>query len=296
MIHYYVIIANMKSFDKNQATLLVLFYALAVIMTMSPLGTYPNSNFAFAGGNHQDDNDDDDRGDGNSASQIISQVQRSIQDSQVVSGDDIEDSGNNFNFQDQDNSGNNAAAQRNGGDDNEDDSDDDDDSNGNNSNQGIGQSQSSRQNSQCVSGGDASDSCNNINFKSEEKSGNNAAGQQGGGDDDDDSNGNNSNQGIGQSQSTRQNSQCVAGGSLSNSCNNLSFQNQENSGNNAAGQQGGGDDDDDSNGNNSNQGIGQDQNNEQNAQCVSGEDAIVSCDNVSFQNQVNSGNNALAQD
>ena len=44
------------------------------------------------------------------------------------------------------------------------------------------------------------------------------------------------------------------------------------------------------------QGIGQNQENEQNAQCVSGEDAIVSCDNVSFQNQINSGKNALAQD
>ena len=51
-----------------------------------------------------------------------------------------------------------------------------------------------------------------------------------------------------------------------------------------------------SDGNNSNQGIGQDQNNEQNAQCVSGEDAIVSCNNVSFQNQVNSGFNVLGQD
>jgi hypothetical protein len=236
MIHYYVIIANMKSFDKNQATLLVLFSALAVIMTMSPLGTYPNSNFAFAGGNHQDDNDDDDRGDGNSASQIISQVQRSIQDSQVVSGDDIEDSGNNFNFQDQDNSGNNAAAQRNGGDDNEDDSDDDDDSNGNNSNQGIGQSQSSRQNSQCVSGGDTSDSCNNINFQNQQNSGNNAAGQQGSGDDDDDSNGNNSNQGIGQDQNNEQNAQCVSGEDAIVSCDNVSFQNQVNGGFNVLGQ------------------------------------------------------------
>ena len=45
-----------------------------------------------------------------------------------------------------------------------------------------------------------------------------------------------------------------------------------------------------------NQGIGQDQDSEQNSQCVSGEDATVSCNNVSFQNQVNSGNNALAQD
>jgi len=172
--------------------------------------------------------------------------------------------------------------------------DDDDDDDGNRSNQGIGQSQSSRQNSQCVSGGDTNDSCNNLSFQNQENSGNNAAGQQGGGDDDDD--GNRSNQGIGQSQSSRQNSQCVAGGSLGNSCNNLSFQNQENSGNNAAGQQGGGDDDDDGNGNRSNQGIGQNQDSKQNAQCVSGEDAIVSCDNVSFQNQVNSGNNALAQD
>ena len=85
-----------------------------------------------------------------------------------------------------------------------------------------------------------------------------------------------------------------AGGSLGNSCNNVSLQNQENSGNNAAAQRGGDDDDDD--GNNSNQGIGQSQSSRQNSQCVSGEDAIVSCDNVSFQNQVNSGNNALAQD
>ena len=49
-------------------------------------------------------------------------------------------------------------------------------------------------------------------------------------------------------------------------------------------------------GNNSNQGIGQNQDNEQNAQCVSGKDATVSCNNVSFQNQVNSGYNVLGQD
>ena len=112
--------------------------------------------------------------------------------------------------------------------------------------------------------------------------------------DNDDDNGNRSNQGIGQSQSSRQNSQCVSGGDTNDSCNNISLQNQENSGNNAAAQNGG--DDDDDNGNRSNQGIGQNQVNEQNAQCVSGEDAIVSCDNVSFQNQINSGKNALAQD
>jgi hypothetical protein len=175
--------------------------------------------------------------------------------------------------------------------DDDEDDEDNNDSDGNSSNQGIGQSQSSSQNSQCVSGGDTNDSCNNISLQNQENSGNNAAAQNGGDDDDD---GNSSNQGIGQSQSSRQNSQCVAGGSLGNSCNNISLQNQENSGNNAAAQNGGDDDDDD--GNSSNQGIGQNQDNEQNAQCVSGEDAIVSCDNVSFQNQVNSGNNALAQD
>jgi hypothetical protein len=206
--------------DEKHTTILAIVSALAIVMTLSPLGSNFNSNMVYAGGNHHDDNND-----GNSASQIIAQVQHSLQNSQVVSGDDIEDSGNNFNFQNQVNSGNNAA------------------------------------------------------------------GQQGGGDDDDD--GNSSHQGIGQSQSSRQNSQCVAGGSLGNSCNNVSFQNQVNSGNNAAGQQGGGDDDD---GNSSHQGIGQDQSNEQNAQCVSGEDAIVSCNNVSFQNQVNSGFNVLGQD
>ena len=110
--------------------------------------------------------------------------------------------------------------------------------------------------------------------------------------DDNNGNGNSASQGIGQSQSSRQNSQCVSGGSLGNSCNNVSLQNQDNNGNNAAAQSGGDDDDD---GNRSNQGIGQDQDSEQNSQCVSGEDATVSCNNVSFQNQVNSGNNALAQ-
>ncbi len=211
----------MTCINKKQTSILAVFSALAIVMALSPVGLNYNINIAFAGGNDHNHDDDDD--DGNSASQIIHHIQRSIQNSQVVSGDDIEDSGNNFNFQNQGNSGSNAA------------------------------------------------------------------GQQSGGDDDD---GNNSNQGIGQSQSSRQNSQCVAGGSLGNSCNNISFQNQGNSGSNAAGQSGGDDDD----GNNSNQGIGQNQDSEQNAQCVSGEDAIVSCNNVSFQNQVNSGYNVLGQD
>ena len=77
-----------------------------------------------------------------------------------------------------------------------------------------------------------------------------------------------------------------------NSCSNTSTQNQANSGNNAAAQSGGNGNDA---GNSAAQGIGQSQSSNQNAQCVSGKDAIVSCDNETFQNQVNSGSNALAQ-
>ena len=108
-------------------------------------------------------------------------------------------------------------------------------------------------------------------------------------------NGNSASQGIGQSQSSSQNSQCVSGDDTNDSCNNVSVQNQDNDGNNAAAQDGG-NGKKGKGGNDSDQGIGQDQDSEQNSQCVSGEDATVSCNNVSFQNQVNSGNNALAQD
>ena len=66
-----------------------------------------------------DDDDDDDEYDyndkyddgGNSASQGIAQSQSSEQNSQVVSGGDTEGSGNNFSFQNQENSGSNAIAQ-----------------------------------------------------------------------------------------------------------------------------------------------------------------------------------------
>ena len=81
---------------------------MAIVMTGSPIGLNYHTNMAFAGENHHDDDDDD----GNSASQIIAQVQRSIQNSQVVSGGDSIGSGNNFNFQNQENSGNNALAQQ----------------------------------------------------------------------------------------------------------------------------------------------------------------------------------------
>ena len=58
--------------------------------------------------NHDDDDDDG----GNRASQGIGQSQSSSQNSQVVSGGDSIGSGNNFNFQNQENSGNNALAQQ----------------------------------------------------------------------------------------------------------------------------------------------------------------------------------------
>ncbi len=84
---------------------------------------------------------------------------------------------------------------------------DDDNGNGNRASQGIGQSQSSSQNSQCVSGDSTSGSCNNINLQNQQNSGNNALAQDGNG-----KGGNKASQGIGQSQSSSQNSQVVSGG------------------------------------------------------------------------------------
>ena len=48
----------MISIDKKQTTILAVFSALAIIMTLSPLGTNSNTNMAFAGGNHHDDDDE----------------------------------------------------------------------------------------------------------------------------------------------------------------------------------------------------------------------------------------------
>ena len=171
---------------------------------------------------------------------------------------------------------------------------------GNDADQDIDQGQSSRQNTQCVSGEDVVASCNDLSSQDQDNEGNNAAGQQNG-----KGKGNDGEQEIEQDQENKQNSQCVAGDSIAASCNNLSFQDQDNEGNNAAGQQNDGDDkkgkgndgdDKKGKGNDGEQEIEQDQENKQNAQCVSGEDAIVSCNNLSFQEQVNSGNNALGQD
>lgn len=161
---------------------------------------------------------------------------------------------------------------------------------GNDSDQEIDQGQSSRQNAQCVSGEDVIASCNQLNLQDQDNDGNNAAGQQNG-----KGKGNDSDQEIDQDQDSKQNTQCVAGGSIAASCNNLSFQDQDNEGNNAAAQDGG-DGKKGKKGNDGDQDIEQDQDNKQNAQCVSGEDAIVSCNNLSFQDQFNSGENALGQD
>ncbi|MDN5846824.1 MAG: hypothetical protein L0H53_11185, partial [Candidatus Nitrosocosmicus sp.] len=60
----------------------------------------------------------------------------------------------------------------------DDDDDDHDDGDGNSASQAIGQSQSSEQNSQVVSGDDTVASGNNINLQNQENSGSNAAAQQ----------------------------------------------------------------------------------------------------------------------
>ena len=110
-------------------------------------------------------------------------------------------------------------------------------------------------------------------------------------------------------QSNVQNIKCeIKGflGSIDDSCFNYNNQNLANRGNIALAQDGGngkgggdspggGDADDGSGGNSADPAISQAQSNVQNVQCVSGKDAIVSCNNVSFQNQINEGNVALGQ-
>ena len=104
--------------------------------------------------------------------------------------------------------------------------------------------------------------------------------------------GNHAEQSISQSQASVQNALCASGGTTFLSCNNVSFQNQKNSGNNALAQD---DDDDDNGGNSAEQSISQSQSSNQNSHVVSGGDTIGSGNNINVQNQENSGNNALAQ-
>ena len=104
---------------------------------------------------------------GNVAEQSISQSQASVQNALCASGGTTFLSCNNVIFQNQKNTGNNALAQ----------DDDDDGNSGNSAEQSISQSQSSKQNSQVVSGGDTIGSGNNINVQSQTNSGSNAAAQ-----------------------------------------------------------------------------------------------------------------------
>ena len=104
--------------------------------------------------------------------------------------------------------------------------------------------------------------------------------------------GNHAEQSISQSQASVQNALCASGGTTFLSCNNVSFQNQKNSGNNALAQD---DDDDGKSGNSAEQSISQSQSSSQNSQVVSGGDTIGSGNNINVQNQENTGNNALAQ-
>jgi hypothetical protein len=103
--------------------------------------------------------------------------------------------------------------------------------------------------------------------------------------------GNHAEQSISQSQASVQNALCASGGTTFLSCNNVSFQNQKNTGNNALAQ----DDDDDNGGNSAKQSISQSQSSEQNSQVVSGGDTIGSGNNINVQSQTNSGSNAAAQ-
>jgi len=105
--------------------------------------------------------------------------------------------------------------------------------------------------------------------------------------------GNVAKQSISQSQASVQNALCASGGTTFLSCNNVSFQNQKNSGNNALAQQD--DDDDDNGGKSAAQSISQSQSSSQNSQVVSGGDTISSGNNINVQNLENTGNNALAQ-
>jgi hypothetical protein len=138
----------LKSKNTNKTTLVIVVAVLAAVMTLGPAVSNFQSTFATNGVNSEQckddedyyednekacdkdlrlhygedydgdfgsktiDDEDDDDDDGNKASQGISQSQSSEQNSQVVSGDDTEDSGNNFSFQNQENKGNNAIAQQ----------------------------------------------------------------------------------------------------------------------------------------------------------------------------------------
>ena len=197
----------LKSKNTNKTTLVLVVAVLSAIMTFGPSVSNFQSAFATNGVDSEQCRDDEDYYEDNE--------EACDKDLRLHFGEDYD---GDFGSKTIDDDG---------------DDDDHDDGDGNSASQAIGQSQSSEQNSQVVSGGDSIGSGNNINLQNQENSGNNALAQDGG----DDGDGNSARQGIGQSQSSEQNSQVVSGGDSIGSGNNFSFQNQENSGSNAAAQQ-----------------------------------------------------------
>ena len=198
----------LKSKNTNKTTLVLVVSVLAVIMTFGPSVSNYHSVFATNGVDSEQCKDDEDY--------YEDHEKACDKDLRLHYGEDYDGDFGSKTIDDDD-----------------DDDDDDNDNDGNSALQGIGQSQSSKQNSQVVSGGDSIGSGNNFSFQNQENSGSNALAQDGG----DDGDGNSARQGIGQSQSSKQNSQVVSGGDSIGSGNNFSFQNQVNTGNNAAAQQ-----------------------------------------------------------
>ena len=198
----------LKSKNTNKTTLVLVVAVLSAIMTFGPSVSNFQSAFATNGVDSEQCRDDEDYYEDNE--------EACDKDLRLHFGEDYDGDFGSKTIDDDDG-----------------DDDDHDDGDGNSASQAIGQSQSSEQNSQVVSGGDSIGSGNNINLQNQENSGNNALAQDGG----DDGDGNSARQGIGQSQSSEQNSQVVSGGDSIGSGNNFSFQNQENSGSNAAAQQ-----------------------------------------------------------
>jgi len=198
----------LKSKNTNKTTLVLVVAVLSAIMTFGPSVSNFQNAFATNGVDSEQCRDDEDYYEDNE--------EACDKDLRLHFGEDYDGDFGSKTIDDDD-----------------DDDDDDNDNGGNSASQAIGQSQSSEQNSQVVSGGDSIGSGNNINLQNQENSGNNALAQDGG----DDGDGNSARQGIGQSQSSEQNSQVVSGGDTTGSGNNFSFQNQENSGSNAAAQQ-----------------------------------------------------------
>ncbi|HKR73859.1 MAG TPA: hypothetical protein VJR94_07075 [Candidatus Nitrosocosmicus sp.] len=155
--------------------------------------------------------------------------------------------------------------------------------------QEIEQSQYSTQLGICVSGGGTLFSCNNLNLQAQNNEGSNAAAQSS----DDDGGDNEAEQSIEQEQDSDQSALCVSGSGTFVSCNNVNIQLQNNAetGSNALAQSSGeygGDND-------AEQSIEQEQDSEQSSQVASGDDSILSGNNVNVQAQNNEGSNAAAQ-